>query len=470
MIDQSSPGARAWRVASGELIAVISHIALSSFPLLQESLAGGGLSSSWAVILLIVSVVGYALVNTIEIAIVGASRIRIRHLAEEGRRSAQALERIRQREDRFFATIVLFQNLAVVVASTMAGLIAVDIAGGWGLLGGTVIATVGIAVFGELIPKYLAVQLADRVALFVAQPVELLMVVMRPIVVFFAPIPGLIMRLIFRNQQKRSHTVTEAELRMLIDISAEEGAVGEEEAELMERVFRFYDRRVNEIMVPRTEVVWLEKGTTVAAFYEIFDKTPHSRFPVFEDSPDNVVGIVNIKDILRAIAQRKVTEQSPIDPLMRSVYFVPETKLVGQLFVEMQEKRYQMAIIVDEYGGTAGVVTLEQLIEEMVGHVVDELGEPVEEFEEIDERRIRVDGGMSVDEAREELELPIPEGDYETVAGYVLAALGHIPKEGETVTAVGCVITVAKVKGQKIEEVIVTKQPVAPAPTEAAGS
>jgi putative hemolysin len=468
MIVQSSPGARAWRVASGELIAVIPDIPLSSFPLLQEGVSAVGLSVPLGIVLLIVSVAGYAVVNTIEIGMVGASRIRMRHLAEEGRRSAQAVERIHAREDRFFATIVLFQNLSVVVASTMAGLIAVDIAGGWGLIIGTIIATAGIAVLGELIPKVVAAQVPDRVALFAARPVELLIVVMRPIVFFFAPIPNLVTHVLF-GDAKRSHTVTEAELRMLIDISAEEGAVGEEEAALMERVFRFYDRRVSEIMVPRTEVVWLEAGTSIAEFYAIYDEAPHSRFPVYQESPDNVVGIINIKDVLRALAQRKMTDQSTIDAFMRQAYFVPETKLVGQLFEEMQDKRFQMAIIVDEYGGTAGVVTVELLIEEMVGHVVDELGEPVEEFEELDERRVRVDGGMSVDEAREELELPIPDGDYETIAGYVLSVLGHIPKEGETVAGPGFSMIVAQVKGQKIEEVVVTKQPALPAPSEVAG-
>ncbi len=452
------------------MIAAIVLSSSSISPLLQEGVAAGGLSVPWSVALLVISVIGYALVNTVEIAVVGASRIRMRHLAAEGRKSAQALERIRHREERFFATIVIFQNLSVVVASTMAGLLAVEAAGGWGLIVGTIIATAGIAVLGELVPKVAAAQVADRVALIVARPIELLIVAMRPVIFFFAPIPNLVMRIIFRGEAKVTHTVTEAELRMLIDISAEEGAVGEEEAELMERVFRFYDRRVNEVMVPRTEVVWLEGGTTLAEFYKMYDETPHTRFPVYQESLDNVVGIVNIKDVLRAVAQRRVTDEMPVDGLMRPVYFVPETKLVGRLFVEMQEQRYQMAIIVDEYGGTAGVVTLELLLEEMVGHVVDELGEPVEEFEAIDERTLRVDGGMSVDEAREELNLPIPEGDYETVAGYVLSALGHIPKEGEMVAGNGFSIRVAEVKGQKIEEVVVTRQPVAPAPSEAASS
>jgi len=451
------------------LIAVIV-LSSSSFPLLQEGVAVGGLSVTWSVVLLVISVIGYAVVNTIEIAVVGASRIRMRHLAEEGRKSAQALERIRKREDRFFAAIVLLQNLSVVIASTMGGLLAVDLAGGWGLIFGTIIIAAGIALFGEVTPKVMAAQSADPIALAVARPVELLTTLLRPVVVVFASVPNLLSRLLLRGDARVTHTVTEAELRMLIDISAEEGAVGEEEAELMERVFRFYDRRVNEVMIPRTEVVCLEAGTTIAEFYAVYDETPHSRFPVYHDSLDNVIGIINIKDVLRAVAQRRVTDETPIDGLMRAVYFVPETKLVGRLFVEMQEQRSHMAVIVDEYGGTAGVVTLELLLEEMVGHVVDELGQPVEEFEAIDELTMRVDGGMSVDEARDELDLPIPDGDYETVAGYVLSVLGHIPKEGETVTGDGFSITVAEVKGQKIEEVVVTRQTSAAAPQSGVGA
>ncbi|OGO50411.1 MAG: hypothetical protein A2148_01915 [Chloroflexi bacterium RBG_16_68_14] len=413
----------------------------------------------WSVVLLVVSVIGYALVNGVEIAIVGSSRIRTRHLAEEGRRSAQALQRIRAREDRFFATIVLLQNLFVVVASSMAGLLAVDLAGGWGLIFATVIVTAVIALLGEVTPKVLAARAADRLALLVARPVELLTVLLRPVAVTFAAAPNVLARLLFGERAEVTPTVTEAELRMLIGLSAEAGAVGEAEAELMERVFRFYDRRANEVMVPRTEVVWLEAGTTIADYYRAFSETPHSRFPVYRDSLDSVVGVVNIKDVLRAVAQGRARPETPIDELARPAYFVPETKLVGALFVEMQERRQHMAIIVDEYGGTAGIVTLELLLEEMVGRVVDELGRPEVEFQTIDERTVRVDGGMSVHEAREELDLPIPEGDYETVAGYVLDTLGHIPSEGESVAGDGFRITVVEMKGRKIEEVVVTRLP-----------
>ncbi len=417
----------------------------------------------WSLVLLVVSVIGYALVNTIEIAVVGASRIRTHHLAEEGRKSAQALQRIRAREDYFFASIVLLQNLFVVVASSMAGLLAVELAGGWGLVFATVIVTAGIALFGEVTPKVLAARAADRLSLLVARPTESLTTLLRPVAVVFAAAPDYLARVLFGERAEVTPSVTEAELRMLIDLSAEAGAVGEEEAELMERVFRFYDRRANEVMVPRTEVVWLETGTKTADFYRVFDETPHARFPVYRDSLDSVVGVVNIKDALRAAAQGRATPETPIDELMRPAYFVPETKLIGALLVEMQERRQHMAIIVDEYGGTAGIVTLELLLEEMVGPVVDELGEPEREFQAIDERTVQVDGGMSVHEAREELNLSIPEGDYETIAGYVLSVLGHLPTEGEKLVSDGFHITVTEVKARKIEQVVITRLPAGPA-------
>jgi magnesium and cobalt exporter, CNNM family len=233
--------------------------------------------------------------------------------------------------------------------------------------------------------------------------------------------------------------------------------VGAGEAELLDRVFHFHDRRVNEIMIPRTEVVWLERDETVREFYETFDQSPHSRFPVYHETVDNVVGIVSIKDVLRALAERKVTEDSPIDGVIRPAAFIPETKLVSALFWQMQDERQQMAVVVDEYGGVAGVVTLELLLEEMVGRVVDELGQPSEEFSAIDEHTTRVDGGMSVFDVREELGLDIPDGDYETVAGFVLEQLGHIPREGETLTLNGFRLTVSELKGVKIESVVITK-------------
>jgi putative hemolysin len=231
----------------------------------------------------------------------------------------------------------------------------------------------------------------------------------------------------------------------------------EHEAELLDRVFHFGDRHVHEVMTPRTEAVGIEKQATLADFYAVYGGAHHSRFPIYDESLDSVVGILVIKDVLTRLAAGEIDMSSPVEPLARQALFVPETKLIGELFREMQASGDQMAIAIDEFGGTAGIVTLEQLLEEMVGQVRDELWPQEAEIMPIDERTTQVDGSLSIEEAREELALDIPEGDYDTVAGYVLSLLGHIPKVGESVTLDGYRIMVAEMRGLKIELLRVIK-------------
>jgi len=410
-----------------------------------------------ALAILILGVLAYALVNSVEIAIIAADRIRVKHMAEQGSLRARSLERLRSDRDHFFAGIVLLQNLFVVLASAMASIISIESFGGIGLVIGTVLMTLLLAVVGEVTPKVLAARVTERYALLVAPPIEWLISALRPLVWAIAAAPRGLGRLLFGSALGATPTVTEAELRTLIDIGTSEKAFEEETGELLERVFQFRDRQVQEIMVPRTEVVFLETGMSVDDFYRVFDETPHSRLPVYKDTIDNVVGVVGIKDVLRGVGRGDLTATSPIEECMRPTYFVPETKPVGALFWEMQAGAQHMAIVVDEYGGTAGIVTIELLMEEMVGPVAEELARMPREFQTIDENTVQVDGGMSVSEANEELDLNIPEGRYETIAGYALSRLGHLPQEGEIVLGDGFTMVVAEIHGTKIESVLVTK-------------
>jgi len=409
-------------------------------------------------VVLVFSVLGFALVNAVEIAVVGANRIRVRHLAEQGSRAAGALEALHARQERFFAAIVTLQNVLSTVTATIGAFVFVELIGG--ALGAAVsvfwVAFV-LTLLGELTPKVLAAHASEGFAMFVARPALALTRVLGPIVQALGYFPGLLSRRLTGVDLEAGPSVTEAELRMLIDISAERGEVAEAEAELLDRVFHFGDRRVHEVMVPRTEAVGIEKGATVEDFFRTYVQAHHSRFPVFDESLDKVVGILGIKDVLAALAQGTIQRDSPIEPLARPAYFVPETKLIGQLFREMQASGTQMAIAVDEWGGTAGIVTLEQLLEEMVGQVRDELWPEEPEIVAIDERTTQVDGSLSVEEARDQLGIDIPEGDYDTLAGYVLSELGHIPKVGEMVVVDGHRITVAEMRGLKIELLRVTR-------------
>lgn len=436
----------------------VPHTSSSPELAAQEGGQISGVSTELAVAFLVVGIIAYAVVNSVEIAVIAMNRIRVRHLAEQGSASAKAIERLQLRQERFFAFIVLLQNLSVVVAASMGGILSAEVVGGAeGVVLGSLVMTLVIALLGEVTPKVLAAHAGDRYPLLVARPVEWLMVLMKPLVVAMAAAPTLLSRILFGERDGITPAVTEAELRMLIDIGAETGAMEEAEAELLERVFQFGDRRVNEIMVPRTEVVWLERGAAIADFYQTFAENPHTRFPVFEGTQDSVAGVVNIKDVLRGISEGQFAEQTAIDLAMRPAMFVPETKFVGALFFEMQQSGHQMAIVVDEYGGTAGVATLEMLLEELVGYVSDELRRHEDEFITVDEHTFQIDAGMSITDANQELDLELPEGDYETVAGFVLSRLGHIPYEGEQFTYNGLRVAVTKVLGRKVEEVTITR-------------
>jgi CBS domain containing-hemolysin-like protein len=254
--------------------------------------------------------------------------------------------------------------------------------------------------------------------------------------------------------------MSEEEIRSMISVGREEGVVEEAEAEMLHKVFDFGDRSVREVMTPRPEIVWIdiEEGFSLADFLAIYAESPHTRFPVFRDNVDTVVGVFSIKDVLMAQAKGSLDKESSIERLVRPVHFVPETKGIAQLFAEMQSGGYNMVVVVDEYGGTSGIVTMETLLEEIVGRLGDELTGAVKEFEYIDEQTIQVDGGMRVEEANEELGLGLPQGDYETVAGFILSLLGRIPREGEQVRYDGMKLVVGEMHGLRIEKILVTRE------------
>jgi putative hemolysin len=244
----------------------------------------------------------------------------------------------------------------------------------------------------------------------------------------------------------------------MISVGHKEGTVEKAEAEMLHKVFDFSDRPVYEIMVPRTEVVWVEKGIKLSDFLNIYAESPLSRFPVYEENTDNVVGILSVKDILMAQAKGAIGAESTIDDLIRPAYFTPEFKHTRELFTEMRDKNYRMAVVVDEYGGTAGIVSISRLVEEIVGAVGDELAEAEKEYEAINEYTFQIDGGMSVEEANTEMGLELPEGDYETVAGFVLDLLGHIPRTGERLRYKGMNLAITEMRGAKIEKILLTKK------------
>ena len=240
---------------------------------------------------------------------------------------------------------------------------------------------------------------------------------------------------------------------MLIDISRAEGAVEASEADLLDKVFRFGDRQVREVMTPRPEVIWVEQGATLEEFLAHYSEHAYTRFPVYQGSMDNIVGVLSAKDVLLALGKDQLKPQDSVTTLPRPAYFVPETKTVGSTFVEMQQRGYRMVLTVDEFGGIAGLVTLTQLMEVIVGQVGEEGAAPEEILAPLGENTFRVDAGASIADINEELNVDLPAGDYQTVAGFILDRLGHMPQEGETVEHQGLRLTVKHMDGLRIEQV-----------------
>ena len=251
--------------------------------------------------------------------------------------------------------------------------------------------------------------------------------------------------------------ITEGEFRTLIDIGEAEGEFEPAEAEMLENVFQFGDRQVREVMTPRTEMVSIQQGGSLREFLDTYSENSHTRFPVYRESPDNVIGVISLKDVLRQMSQKGLRLNDSVTDAIRDAYFVPETKGISELFDELRATGNQMALVIDEFGGIAGLVTLKRLLEVVMGPVGEEGESPEEEYRAIDEYTFHVEGGMSIEEVNEEMEIELPDGEYETLAGFVLDILGHIPTEGEQFDFNDLKFEILEMQDLKIEEIRVTK-------------
>jgi len=407
--------------------------------------------------LFIVCLVLSAFFSSSETAFTSLQRVRVEHMVHTKVPGAERVAKMMKRPERLLSTILTGNNLVNTAAAALGTFLAISIWGQSGIL----IATIGVAilllVLCEATPKIIAAHNAERLAIKLAKPIELASKIFAPAVLALSVITSRFSKLAGGEPMSRS-LVSEEEIRTMISMGHREGTVEEDEAEMLHKVFEFGDRPVREVMVPRPDVISIEQGSTMADFLSLYAESPISRFPIYQENMDNVIGIISIKDVLMGLAKGTINNQSIIDNLARPPYFTPETKHINELFSEMQDKNYRMAVVVDEYGGTAGIVSLSRLVEEIVGEVGDELAKVEKDYEAINEYTFQIDGNMRIEEANEEMELELPEGEYETVAGFVLNLLGHIPKQGEQLRYKGVKVVITKMRGLKIEEILLTKE------------
>ncbi len=392
------------------------------------------------------------------------------YLRESGLRGGQQLARVLDRPERLLATVLLSNNLVNIAAATIGTILCVA----WfGLPWGPVIATLGVTglvlVFGELLPKTVAVHHAEAVAMAYIYPIRFVELMLFPFVMLLERI-GFGFRRLVTDAESRRILVSTGELRSAIDVGESEGVVAEDQAEMLHKVLEFTNTPVSKVMVPRTEISWVMEGTKLADFLRIYAEKPYSRFPVYRETTDNVIGIISAKDVLMKMTDSCLPEHVLVEEVIRPAYFVPESQPLGRLLSEMRDAAHHVALVVDEYGGVAGMVTLGLLTEEVIGEIKDELGNEDEDFVITAENTYQLDGGYRVEDANEDLELGLPEGDYETVAGFVLSHLGRMPHEGEQLKYGDLKVVVAEMRGVKIEKVVVTKDVPVTTPAQHSGT
>ena len=320
----------------------------------------------------------------------------------------------------------------------------------------TIAGTILLLIAGEILPKTLAIKYAENLVFVYCSPLNLLSKIFLPILFALKSITKLSEA--FEKDTKQDTAITEDELRSLIDIGESEGVIETKEAELLDRVFKFGDKEVREVMTPRTEMIFVPNNSTIQEFLKTIAKHTHTRYPVFKQTNDNIIGIISAKDVLKSMSLRpkNLDLQSPLTDVIRDAYFIPETKSISELFDELRKTGNQMAIAIDEFGGIAGLVTIKGLLEEIVGSVGEEGASPNIEYEIIGTNTYRVDGGIDIDDVNNILGASIPDGDYETLAGFVLYILGDIPSGGEVFNYRNFRLEIISMNKMKIEKVKLT--------------
>jgi putative hemolysin len=410
------------------------------------------------IVLLFVCLILSAFFCSSETAFFSLQRFRIEYLISTKAKGAEQVARVLERPENFLSAVLLGNTFVNTAAAALATALAIKFWPEQGILIATIVVTVLLLIFSETTPKTIATQHPEKLALLYARPIEAIAWLFTPFVVVLSWIATGFSKMLGGAPVSRS-LASEDGIRTMISMGHKEGTVEEEEAEMLHKVFEFGNRPVREVMVPRTEVIWITRGTKMADFLNLYAENPLSRFPVYEDNIDNVVGILAVKDILMAQAKGAFNNEDSIDDLIRPAYFTPETKRVSELFAEMRDKNFRITVVIDEFGGTAGIVSLSGLMEEIVGPVGDELAAIERDYETINEYTFQVDGGMRVEEANDEMKLNIPEGDdYETVAGFVLDLLGHIPKQGEQLKYKNFKMVITEMRGMKIENIRLIKE------------
>lgn len=423
-----------------------------------------GPSETGQLIAIIILLCLSAFFSSSETALTTVNQIRMRTLADNGDKRAARVLHVTGNPGKMLSAILIGNNIVNLSASSISTSLAIHLFGNTGAGIATGILTFLILIFGEVTPKTMATIKADSMSLTVAAPIGLLMKILTPVIFIINKLSLGLMFLLHVNIKDAQKKMTEEELRTIVDVSQENGVIEHEERNMIHNLFDFGDAEAKEIMVPRIDMTFVQADATYQEVLDIFRQDMFTRLPVYEDSTDNVIGIINMKDFLL----QNDTPEFSVRNLLREPYFTYEHKNTADLFLEMRKSSISLAIVLDEYGVTAGLITLEDLLEEIVGEIRDEYdADEEDDITRISDREFYVLGSANLDDVSEALSLHFTSDDYDTIGGYCLGLLDHLPEKNEIIlTDNNILIRIDRMEKNRIERIYIRL----PEPLEETGS
>ena len=401
-------------------------------------------------IILLILLMLSAFFSSAETALTTVNQIRIRNLAEEGNKRAKKVVKVTGNSGKMLSAILIGNNIVNVAAASLTTSLAYNFGGSMVAIASAII-TILILLFGEITPKTMATIHADKISLFYAPIIDLFMKLMTPVIFIINGLSMVVLFILRVDPNDKNRAMTENELRTIVDVSHEDGVIEEEEKEMIYNVFDLGDARAKDVMVPRVHVTFADVNSTYEELIGIFREDKYTRLPVYEDTTDNVVGTINMKDLLLY----KNTKEFNIRDILREAYFTYEYKAISELLVEMRQASFNIAIVLDEYGETSGLITLEDILEEIVGEIHDEYDENEEDFvKKINDLEYVVEGSLNLEDFNDRLDLDFSSNDYDSLGGFIIEHLDRLPIAGDTVvTANGVRLVVDKLDKNRIEKV-----------------
>ncbi len=409
------------------------------------------LSSWWQFFLLFILLGLSSFFSASETALMSLSKIRIRHMVEEDIKGAALVNKLIENPNKLLSAILVGNNVVNIGASALATSLFIKLFGANGVAIATAFMTILVLIFGEITPKSLAAQNSEDVSLKVSKPIAFVVSALNPIIVVFNYLTKFVIKFLGGEPNVHQPFITEEELRTMVDVSHEEGVLEVEEKEMIHNVFEFGDLQAKDVMIQRTDVIGVDVTSTYEEIMEIFKEEQFSRMPIYEENIDDIVGILNVKDLV-FVENKK--EKFNIKDYMREAFYTYEYKKITDLFKEMRIERTHMAIILDEYGGTAGIVTMEDLLEEIVGDIEDEYdAEEDDEIQVVKEDEYIVDGSVRISLVNDMIGTHIESEEFDSIGGVIIGQLGRLPEEGEIVEYENIRFTVESIDKNRIKKV-----------------